>query len=484
MKSNKKPSLIVGCGKTGLSVLTYFLSRNEPCVIGDDSPLKVKALLEASGISTENIPMYSFQEIIDSDPQAASFSQAVVSPGIPPHHSIIRWCKRSGLPETSELEIALHEIQRCAELDPVKKRPLILGVTGTNGKTTTVELITHILNSVGSSAESFGNIGRPLIELVTPTETQDKEIDVYVVELSSYQIERISKPLFNGCIWLNITPDHLDWHGSFEEYSRAKERLIHLLDTTITEKLRFKKPVAVLHESLPAVTIPKDVFEIRYALKGNRKLGAWTEGDLFFVKEGSSSASLPSTLRSQNHPAPHDVENFLAAALLVHSLGYSLDAISSAYSTFKKGPHRIQYICSHENVDFYDDSKGTNIHATLAAVESIPHPIVLIAGGVHKGHPYTEWRDLFQKKVISVFAIGQAKEAIAQDLGDVVDISFSNSLLEATSKAFEQAKKYSCKNSEKTVVLLSPGCSSFDMFKDYKDRGEQFQKIAKSLSQE
>jgi UDP-N-acetylmuramoylalanine--D-glutamate ligase len=283
-----------------------------------------------------------------------------------------------------------------------------------------------VLNACGFKAEALGNVGIPLISRV------DEE-GIGVVELSSYQLERIATPALLGGALLNITPDHLDRYHTMAAYAQAKFRMTKIL-----------KPQApfIVHRQTAA-----DWPQLT------------PENAVIYGGEGKS----------------HDEENMQAAFLLTQIFGITEVAFQKAIKSFQKPPHRIEWVRELEGTNFWNDSKGTNIDATLRAVEAMKGPVVLIAGGVDKGHPYTLWKPLFKEKVKQVIVLGEAKEKIIKDLQGVVPLTRVTTLQEAVKIAFEKAEKGD-------DVLLSPGCSSFDMFRDYEDRGEQFKSLVRSLS--
>ncbi len=482
IQETEKPILIVGLGVTGKSVFEYYKALGKEICIADDSIEKVQKYIQEQKTSFSYRAITIKELITQFHPDM--FSVRIVSPGLSPKHPIFMWMSSAHF--TSELELALCKLYDFFSKKGIKK-PHIVGVTGTNGKTTTVELIEHLCNQVGLHATAYGNIGRPLIELLTKIEKEGMENvlfdDVYVIELSSYQIERLHQSIFTSCVWLNIAPDHLEWHGSFDAYKAAKEKLLSLIVPS-------KYAQVVLHDSLGKVSIPDYVRSIRYKFikksdmicDGSVQLYAKEE---IIFKNNKEIGQIPLELQSE-YASVHDIENYLAAAQIVHDFGFSYDVIQQGYASFRKGPHRIQHVGSicEDGLDicFFDDSKGTNIHATLAAVEAVPQPIVLIAGGVHKGHPYTEWREKFPGVVEHIMALGAAKEEILKDLKEsMIPITLVDSLQEGVIHATIKAKMLSKKYGKKVSVLLSPGCSSFDMFQDYKDRGMQFQKLVEDM---
>jgi UDP-N-acetylmuramoylalanine--D-glutamate ligase len=269
-----------------------------------------------------------------------------------------------------------------------------------------------------------------------------------VVELSSFQLELMKTPVVDVGIILNITPDHLDRYTTMEEYAQAKCRLQDLI-----------KPEGTfwVHERV--------VEEFKSLLKQNyQTYGAdcnctyWTE---------KIETILPIRYRDLGN---HESENVLAAWILCKKFGVSSAAFLAGLETFKKPAHRIEFIASLNGVDYFDDSKGTNIDATIKAVTAMKGPVVLIAGGVDKGSSYEPWKKIFAGKVQQVIAIGQAAAKIAQELKPEVEVEIVPTLQDAVECARNRAQAG-------MSVLLSPGCSSYDMFRDYAHRGEEFKKF-------
>ncbi|MBM3198386.1 MAG: UDP-N-acetylmuramoyl-L-alanine--D-glutamate ligase, partial [Chlamydiae bacterium] len=352
------------------------------------------------------------------------FDLAISSSGIPRHHQALAL----GDLVLGEAEFALREA----------KTPCI-AITGTNGKTTVTLLVEHVLNKSGRRARALGNVGDPLAGYFL----QPRE-EVLVVELSSYQLETLTYPAFQtGCI-LNITPDHLDRYASMQEYARAKARLQHCL----------QKQGAF--------------FVCEKALEEYPSL--FSEGTLPLQVE--KAKSLFSSLSSMEH----EQCNALAAWELCSQFGVNLEQFIQAWHTFRKPHHRIEFVQEVRGVAYYDDSKGTNIDAVIKAVHAITNPVILIVGGVDKGSSYLPWREAFTGRVKQLFVLGQAAKKISSELALFFNLQIVDSLEEAVLRASQVAVAGD-------AVLLSPGCSSLDMFRDYAHRGREFQKFVRGLEE-
>jgi UDP-N-acetylmuramoylalanine--D-glutamate ligase len=347
------------------------------------------------------------------------FDLLVVSPGVAPSHPLYLAARSSEIEIIGEAELAFRHL----------KQPC-LAVTGTNGKTTTTLMAEHVLRSCGIKARALGNVGIPL----TTYAMNPGQEEVIIAELSSFQLETMSTPAFDAGVILNITPDHLDRYDSLEDYAKAKCRL----QLCMKENAPLYVSQSVLSE---------------YASLLREKRCALLE---------SIECFLPLSYRQGGE---HEKQNARAVWGLVKGFGISEDAFSRSLESFKKPPHRIEFIKKVDGVSYYDDSKGTNIDAVLQAVRTMPGEVILIAGGVDKGASYAPWK---QEKFKQIIAIGQAAEKIRAELEGTFPVALVKSMEEAVLQASQLAKEGDC-------VLLSPGCSSYDMFSDYAHRGREFQ---------
>jgi UDP-N-acetylmuramoylalanine--D-glutamate ligase len=362
-----------------------------------------------------------------------SIDLVVVSPGVSPEHELYREARKRGIEVVGEAELALRHF----------KQPL-LAVTGTNGKTTVTLLLEHILKAAGLKAKALGNVGDPLCSYLLHSDPEE----VIVVELSSYQLETMESRVFDAGVILNITPDHLDRYSSMEEYARAKCRL----------QLSLKEGAPLwVHSSVKK--------EFGHMLHWN---------PLSTFDREKIEPLLPFRYREMGK---HETENAQAAWALLKGMAIPELLFTKALDTFKKPSHRIEWIGCWGDVSFYDDSKGTNIDAVVRAVDAMKGKVILIAGGVDKGASYLLWKEPFQNKVKEIITIGEAASKIENELKPFYKVRRAETLQCAVRMAAESAKKGDS-------VLLSPGCSSFDMFRDYKHRGEEFQRCVHQLQEE
>lgn len=408
-----KKVLILGYGVTGESAAQLLLRKKATVYAYDDHQV---AMDEQTGVHF----ISGNKEI-----NRAQFDFIVASPGISPAHPVYRSAIERAIPVLGDIELAAKYLHQ----------PVLL-ITGTNGKTTVTLLVEHILNFHGLNAKAVGNVGQPICS----------EIDypgILVIELSSFQLETMATPFADCGIILNITPDHLDRYASLKEYAAAKVKL---------GKLIKKEGAFYIHHTI-AEQFPDLLNGVPFkAFNGREYL-------------------------SEQYKEDHNLNNLAAAFLLCRNFDLNWEQVCRAYASFKKPPHRIQFVKKVNHISFYDDSKGTNIDAVIKAVQSLEGDIALIAGGVDKGSSYRPWINSFAGKVRKIYAIGEAAQKIYEELHEAIQVDICQSLQDAVKNAYKSA-------SSGSLVLLSPGCASYDMFKNYKHRGEEYQRIVGELGEE
>jgi UDP-N-acetylmuramoylalanine--D-glutamate ligase len=376
----------------------------------------------------------------------------VVSPGIPLSLPVFEISRRAGIPVIAEIELAYRYL-----------KGKIIGITGSNGKTTTTTLLAELLRGAGLNGYAAGNIGTPLTGFVSGSLPGD----VYAVELSSFQLEGIQefRP-FVGSI-LNLTPDHLDRYSGFEDYVKAKRRLFVNQESTDHAVLNaddaLTAAIAAEVRAKPALfsrvsAVKRGVFvrDGRVILRDEHG-----ERDLFAV------STVP--LRGA-----HNLENVLAACLMAVLAGASPDALEESVSRFKGVEHRIEYVSERDGVQYFNDSKATNVDATLKSLEAFPGNIVLIAGGQDKAGNFAALRSAVRERVKHLVLVGEATGKIRKALSGFVDISEAQSMREAVAVCSRIARAGD-------VVLLAPACASFDMFESYEHRGRVFKDEVRKL---
>ena len=383
----------------------------------------------------------------------------MASPGVPADLPGLPEARARGVAVIGELELAVQEIDRP-----------IVAITGTNGKTTTTSLVGHLLREAGVHACVAGNIGTPLLDVLT----EARRADWVVLEVSSFQIETSPSLSPRISVALNATPDHLDRHASFSAYVECKARLVHQSHPDGYGIFNAAdEHIAAAVGGARCKLVPFDATG-RIIKKGDDRLSAWFgDGDLW-VKSRAIGQSRYS-LSNVKLEGIHNRENMLAALLAAELCGAESSELLPALESFSGLPHRMELVGEYHGVRYYDDSKGTNIGATIRAVETFAEPLVLIAGGLSKGVDFTPLAPHLCGRVKLAVLIGEAAGAL--------EASLSGSVKTARASSMEEAVRVSSRAAEPgDVVLLSPACSSFDMFKDYADRGRSFVESVKRVA--
>jgi UDP-N-acetylmuramoylalanine--D-glutamate ligase len=401
--------------------------------------------LRALGIAVE-VGRHDLQRL-------ARASLVVTSPGVPPSARPLAFARASGIRIASEVDVALHFLEG----------PRLIAVTGTNGKTTTTALIAHLLRGIDLEAVEAGNIGTPLSEIAM-REHQPKWISL---EMSSFQLHDTSTLRPDVGVLTNLSPDHLDRYATVGEYFADKARLFANANG---------ESAWVVNDDDEAVTrMVRDVAGHKYpfSLKG--------EAEGFFDAARNQLVVLGSPLLQRNDLpllGSHNVANALAAALAVmvadrsHQTPKARKGIAAALRTFRSLPHRLELVGEFGGVQWINDSKATNVSSAAVAIDGMERPTVLLLGGRHKGEAYTPLVEAVRKKVKRVIAFGEAAAIIATDLRPVVDVVRLGSDFDEvirTARATARAGE---------AILLSPACSSYDMFSNYEERGERFRALA------
>ena len=446
MELKGKKVLVVGLGKSGLAAALFLRHKGAQVTVSDVRSAEalakdIPALLE-EGIMVEagghGLLTFRRQDLI------------VVSPGVPLDTPELVQVKGFGLPVIGEVELAARFL-----------KGKMLAITGSNGKTTTTALAGEILQKSGMPTLVGGNIGVPVIELVE----QSKDDTWSVLEVSSFQLESTIEFHPKIAVILNITPDHLDRHGSFENYARAKERIFAAMDEHDCVVLNADNaPTAEAAARTRARTW-------WFSLEHPVDQGAWLqEGSIVYRGEIGGAIEQIMPLSGIPLKGAHNVENILAAVAAARLAGVPAEAIRPTVESFQAVEHRLEYVATLNGVEFYNDSKATNVDATAKAVEAFSSGIHLIMGGKDKGSPYTILNDLLRERVRAVYTIGSAAAKIESQLRGVVPILACETLEKAVAEAAAAAHPGE-------VVLLAPACASFDQFESYEHRGRVFKEL-------
>ena len=446
MELKGKKVLVVGLGKSGLAAALFLRHRGAQVTVSDIRSAEalakdIPALLE-EGINVEagghGLLTFRRQDLI------------VVSPGVPLDTPELVQAKALGRPIIGELELAARFL-----------KGKILAVTGSNGKTTTTSLLGEILEKAGLPTLVGGNIGVPVVALIEESADQTWS----VLEVSSFQLETTEQFHPRIAVILNITPDHLDRHGTFENYALAKERIFAAQDENDYVVLNADnlRAAAAAERSKGRVFW----FSIEHAVDR----GAWVEGGQILFRS-AKDAHPESVLPLAGIPlnGDHNVENVLAAVCAARLADASIEAIRAGVEGFKAVEHRLEYVATLNGVEIYNDSKATNVDATAKAIAAFPSNIHLILGGKDKNSDYTQLSDLLRARVRAVYTIGSAAAKIESQLQGVVSIHSCETLDKAVSAIAAAAHPGD-------IVLLAPACSSFDQFESYEHRGRVFKEL-------
>lgn len=376
----------------------------------------------------------------------------VVSPGVPLAHPAFLEARRAGVPIVGEAELASTFV----------REPLV-GITGTNGKSTTTALVGHLLEQAGRSVFVGGNLGVPLSERVLAGGSRD----VSVVELSSYQLEAVSTLRPKVAVVTNLSPDHLDRYPSAEAYYQAKRAIFRAQTPDDFAVLQAgDEKVQRLHQG--AASLP-----LLFGASAPDGLGASDDGARLTVRLPGGGSEIYETL-GRTLRGRHNRQNAMAAILAARLAGADEAAVREGLTTFPGLPHRLEVVRVHEGVEWINDSKATNVDAALVALQALEGPVIWIAGGLGKGAPYAPLRPLLGGRVKALLTIGQDADRIAAELGDVVETTACSTLEAAVEKAASLA-------ASGDQVLLSPACASFDQFRSYEARGEEFRRRVQAL---
>ena len=442
-----KTILVAGAGRSGTTSARFLLGRGARVILSDSK--KREALEPAVSGLLESAARCSGELTLElGGNRNESFAKAdlvVVSPGMPLSLPFFETSRKAGVPVIAEIELAYRHL-----------KGKILGITGSNGKTTTTTLTAELLTGAGIKARAAGNIGTPLIQFVDESTPED----VYVVELSSFQLEAISTFRPFAAALLNLTPDHMDRYAGFEEYAAAKARIF--MNQTAED-------FAVLNADDPqsaAMAASVRAGTLFFRRTGEVSSGAFVrDGRVIFRRDESEKELFPVDAIRIN--GTHNLENVLAASLLALSAGAPPESLEEGIRKFQGVEHRLEHVASIDGVAYFNDSKATNVDAVIKALEAFAGGIHLIAGGRDKDGDFAALRPLVGERVKQVILIGEAVEKICRALSGTADICSAASLPEAVALGRAAAKPGD-------VVLLAPACASFDMFENYEHRGRVF----------
>ena len=440
MKNYKgKNVAVLGLGRSGEAAAILLFGLGARVTVLDSAEAETFDAAKLQKLGGMGLHILGGKSAEETD---APYDLAVLSPGIDPKCALVQNLLLRGIPIIAEIELAYQS----------SSTPVI-GITGTNGKTTTTELVAAMLTSTGTRTEAGGNIGKPYSEIVG----EGHPLDVITLEVSSFQLERIQKFRPAISVWLNLTPDHLDRYDSTEEYRAAKLRIFENQQADDWAVVNFR-------DALPALAAKRITFSAY-------EIGA----DLHLRDEVIHYKDEPLLDPRETHlRGSHNTENLMAALGVGLARGLTAAPLGPALRSYRPQPHRCELVRELDGVTYINDSKATNLDALAKALTSETHPVILIAGGKDKGFEFDTLAPIVGEKARWVVLIGEMAERIAATWQEHVPCERVESLQEAVHVAWSLARSGE-------VVLFSPGTSSFDMFKSYADRGNQFRTLVHAL---
>ncbi len=445
----KKKLIILGGGESGVGAALLGKKEGYEVFVSDGGSIKpaYKQELFDNGIEFEE-GHHTAERILTAD-------EVMKSPGISEKNELVKQIRAKGIPVISEIELAYR----------FKGNSKIVAITGSNGKSTTTALTYHICKTAGMDCAMVGNIG---ISFAKQVAVDPKAL--YVVEVSSFQLDDIKDFRAEISVLLNITEDHLDRYDyRFENYINSKFRIIE--NQTDQDYFIYCEDDEVIMQQLPLLTIHTN--PLPFSMKHEVKKGGYIKGDQMMLRIQEERVSM--SIYDFALKGKHNNYNTMAAGIAAATLGIRKEKIREAVKNFHSLEHRMEFIAMVRGVEFINDSKATNVNSTWYALESMNKPVVLVLGGTDKGNDYSLIIELVKEKVKAIVCMGLDNKKIIEAFKDIVPVIIET---DAAKKAVNASFKLATKGD---VVLLSPACASFDLFKNYEDRGTQFKNAVKEL---
>ena len=444
-----KRLVILGAGESGIGTALLAKQKGYEVFVSDGSAIKAdfQKELEDNGIAFES-GKHTADQILNAD-------EVMKSPGIPEKNEMVKAIRAKGIPVISEIEFGYR----------YKGYSKIVAITGSNGKSTATSLLYHICQLVNDDVAMVGNIGFSFARQIAVAPKS-----LYVIEVSSFQLDDIIYFKPDIAILLNITEDHLDRYDyKFENYIKSKFRIIE--NQTAEDYFIYCIDDEVIVKHLELLTTNTN--PLPFSMKQEVKKGGYIKNDQMMLKIQEERVSM--SIYDFALKGKHNAYNTMAASIAATTLGIRKEKIREAVSNFHSLEHRMEFVATVRGVDFVNDSKATNVNSTWYALESMQKSTVLILGGVDKGNDYELIAELVKEKVKAIICMGTDNKKIIDFFADkVTSIVEADSAKKAVTAAFKLAEKGD-------VVLLSPACASFDLFKNYEDRGRQFKESVKEL---
>jgi len=442
MKKKKQKIVVLGAGKSGLAAAKFLAGTGSHVLLSDSRP-------ESEIAGLDSLPS-GIERVFGSHPESLMdrADLVVLSPGIPTTTPIVRKAISASIPVISEIELAFRHL-----------KGKVVAITGSNGKSTTTALIGEILRIGGQQPVVAGNIGDPLISAV------DSAARTYVIELSSFQLETVDTFRADIALLLNITPDHMDRYTTLDDYGSAKRRIF--------QHQRYED-LAIVNADDPQTANPATKARLwRFSSTRPVEEGAYLDGDDLVIRIEKNERSIPR--KSLRLSGVANVENALASWLAARALGVSDVDVQIAFGSFAGLPHRMELVREIDGVRWINDSKGTNVDATLKSLQGLDdRSVVLILGGKDKNGEFERLEEIVRKKVRLLITIGSASPRIVEALGKAVPTEELGEM----KRAVERARKEAAKGE---TVLLSPACASFDQYRNFEERGRNFEELVRAL---
>ncbi|MCB9263077.1 MAG: UDP-N-acetylmuramoyl-L-alanine--D-glutamate ligase [Flavobacteriales bacterium] len=442
-------TVILGAGESGTGAAILAKHLRHSVFVSDFGKIKDKYTSE---LNQNNI---EFESGTHTEEKILNADVVIVSPGIPPKAPIIQSIISKGIPMISEIEFAAKNTNA-----------ILIGITGTNGKTTTTMLTYHLLKKAGLKVGLAGNVGQSMARQVA-----QNDFTHYVIELSSFQLDLMFETRINYAVLLNITPDHLDRYATYDDYIKSKFRITQ--NQTEDDRFIYCSDSEDLMNYFSKTNLKAQC--IPFSLNTQHNPGAWADDIAFHINLYQPKISFSMDLNQLTISGKHNTYNSMAASIVANSLLIRNEVIRESLMDFKNVEHRLEYVATVKGVDYINDSKATNVNSAWYALESMKKSVVWIAGGIDKGNDYDLLLPLVKDKVRILICLGKNNIALHQAFSKHVDMVVNTlSAKEAVQMANGLAKR-------DEVVLLSPACASFDLFESYEDRGRQFKYEVRNL---
>ncbi len=446
--SNRSKIVVLGAGESGCGAAVLAQKQGFDVFVSDKGNISeaYKAMLQEKAIR--------FEEGTHTADEILSATEVIKSPGIPEKADIMHQVRNEGIPVISEIEFA-------ARFTKAKK----ICITGTNGKTTTTMLTYHILQKAGLNVGLAGNVGKSFALQVA-----ENDFDHYVLELSSFQLDDMFSFRADIAVITNITPDHLDRYDyNLQNYVDAKFRIAN--NQTEEDALIICADDEITMNGLQNHTVNSKLFP--FSIKKEEGMAAYVKDNNLHINIKNQNFDM--SIFNLALQGKHNLYNTMAAGIASRLLDIRKETVRESFADFKNIEHRMEHVMNVHGIEFINDSKATNINSTWYALECQQKPVVWIVGGVDKGNDYESLRDLVKSKVKAIVCLGVDNQRIIEAYSEIVpNIVETRSAMDAVRASYEKGRKGD-------VVLLSPACASFDLFKNYEDRGWQFKKAVRSL---